>query len=427
MVKRGVVVFFVIAMLGAGTVYYFWAVEIPALQARIPIAQNAVGNWSDLYPRWLGLRELLLRGRDPYSPDVTVDIQRGFYGRALSPDNPDDPTDRQGFAYPLPNLLVFAPFALLPFQAVQLVYLLLTPVLVIATVVLWTKTMRLDIGRLTLALVSLVALCSLPVLENIHLGQLSVLVAFLLALNVALAMTGRLVAGGAVLALACMKPQMCWPVVIWWTLWTLQDWKTRQRLIYAFGGSMVVLYAAAELLLPGWLPKWWDAIANYAEYTPPSMISRFLGQTTDLVVVVVAIVILLGLNWRLSRHPIGSAGFNNGFVLGLVLAVLLMPFRHLHNHILLLPAGLALWTARKDLRRPVAILFYRIAGIWFLAEAISAFLISLSSTVRPVGLQQVYLPFNLELFFPLAVFAAVLAACVTALLQGVPSTSPSRV
>jgi len=49
------------------------------------------GNLSDLYPRWLGARELLLHGRDPYSPEITREIQRGYYGRELDSSRPNDP------------------------------------------------------------------------------------------------------------------------------------------------------------------------------------------------------------------------------------------------------------------------------------------------------------------------------------------------
>ena len=59
------------------------------------------GNLSDLYPRWLGARELLLRGRDPYSLAVTREIQAGYYGRPLDPSRPSDPKDQQAFAYPV--------------------------------------------------------------------------------------------------------------------------------------------------------------------------------------------------------------------------------------------------------------------------------------------------------------------------------------
>src|SRR5882757_10819157 len=59
------------------------------------------GNLSDLYPRWLGARELLLHHRNPYSPEITREIQRGYYGRELDPRRPRDPIDEQAFAYPV--------------------------------------------------------------------------------------------------------------------------------------------------------------------------------------------------------------------------------------------------------------------------------------------------------------------------------------
>ena len=59
------------------------------------------GNLSDLYPRWIGAKDLLLYGRDPYGADVSREIQIGYYGRPLDPSRPNDPADEQGFAYPV--------------------------------------------------------------------------------------------------------------------------------------------------------------------------------------------------------------------------------------------------------------------------------------------------------------------------------------
>src|SRR5208283_6059107 len=81
------------------------------------------GNLSDLYPRWLGARELLLHGRDPYSADVTREIQAGYYGRALDPSRPNDPHDEQGFAYPVYVVFFLAPTIRLPFLIVQKAFL----------------------------------------------------------------------------------------------------------------------------------------------------------------------------------------------------------------------------------------------------------------------------------------------------------------
>ena len=37
----------------------------------------------DLYPRWLGSRELLLNGRNPYGKEVSAEIQMAFYGHPI--------------------------------------------------------------------------------------------------------------------------------------------------------------------------------------------------------------------------------------------------------------------------------------------------------------------------------------------------------
>lgn len=67
------------------------------------------GNFSDLYPQWLGARELLSRGRDPYSPEITREIQQGYYGRPLDPARTDDPKNQQRFAYPVYVVFLLAP------------------------------------------------------------------------------------------------------------------------------------------------------------------------------------------------------------------------------------------------------------------------------------------------------------------------------
>jgi hypothetical protein len=64
-------------------------------------ANRPRGNFSDLYPAWLGTRELLVNHRDRYSPEVTASIQKGVWGRTVDARNPGDPEDQSRFAYPL--------------------------------------------------------------------------------------------------------------------------------------------------------------------------------------------------------------------------------------------------------------------------------------------------------------------------------------
>src|SRR6266496_5933555 len=38
----------------------------------------------DLYPRWVGAREILLNRRNPYSPEVSHEIQMAYYGHVVT-------------------------------------------------------------------------------------------------------------------------------------------------------------------------------------------------------------------------------------------------------------------------------------------------------------------------------------------------------
>src|SRR5690349_19170010 len=74
----------------------------------------------DLYPRWVGARELLLNGRNPYGPEVSREIQIVFYGHAVTPEEAaQHVVDEQRFAYPLYVVFLMAPTIYTDFVKVQ--------------------------------------------------------------------------------------------------------------------------------------------------------------------------------------------------------------------------------------------------------------------------------------------------------------------
>src|ERR1700687_5211642 len=117
-------------------------VLVPYQKADADAHQRPRGNLSDLYPRWVGARELLLHGRDPYSAEVTREIQVGFYGRSLDPSRPNDPRDQQGFAYPVYVVFYLAPTIRLPFAIVQKVFFWVMLVLTSTSTLLWIRVLR---------------------------------------------------------------------------------------------------------------------------------------------------------------------------------------------------------------------------------------------------------------------------------------------
>src|SRR5271167_2581954 len=134
--------FFVSALLAASMWFYVQRVLIPSERADAAAHERPRGNLSDLYPRWLGARELLLHHRNPYGDDITLEIQKGYYGRALDPARPNDPKDQQGFAYPVYVVFLLAPLIGLPFHAVQILFHCLLLGLTGASVWLWLRALR---------------------------------------------------------------------------------------------------------------------------------------------------------------------------------------------------------------------------------------------------------------------------------------------
>jgi len=167
----------VIALLMAASMWlYVQYVLVPYQRADAAAHGRPRGNLSDLYPRWLGARELLLHHRDPYSSDVTREIQAGYYGRPLDPARPEDPKDQQGFAYPMYVVFLLAPTITLPFSAVQAGFRWLLLILTIATVPLWLRALRRRPSATTTAILIVLTIGSFPAVQGIKLQQLSLVV-----------------------------------------------------------------------------------------------------------------------------------------------------------------------------------------------------------------------------------------------------------
>ena len=328
------------------------------------------GNLSDLYPRWVGARELLLHQRNPYGNDIAIEIQKGYYGRALDPARPNDPKDQQGFAYPVYVVFLLAPLVGLPFHGVQIFFHWLLVGLTAASVWLWLRALRWRLPALAIAIAVLLTLGSVPAVQGIKLQQLSLLVAALLAGSVACVASGFLFCGGAVLALATIKPQLAWPLVAWLLVWAVSDWRVRRRLVVGFGVVMVLLLAGAEIILPGWWRMFAHAIGQYHRYTQnQSVLDQlvpwgFAGKILAGVAVLGCAFFL----WRLRGQPADAAEFGGAAALVLALTVLVVPMYAPYNQVLLLPAILLLARDRTFFTsRSRAVRFGYLAGAFALA------------------------------------------------------------
>jgi hypothetical protein len=364
----------------------FWTVLVAALCAagmwtyanRVMVAHQVRdaaahdrprGNLSDLYPRWVGARELLLHGRDPYSAEVAREIQAGYYGRPLDSSRPNDPRDQAGFAYPVYVVFFLAPTIRLHFVIVERGFFWLLVILTCASILLWLRFLRWSVPAWAQVSLLVLTLGSLAVMQGLKLQQMSLLVAGLVVIAMMLLVADLLVVAGVVLAGTTIKPQLVVLLLLWLAIWTVADWRRRYRLAVSFLATMAVLLAVSEWYLPHWIPRFYEAVREYRHYTGAMpVMDSLIGYPWSWALEGLAFAAMLGACWNERRQDAKSNSF--AFTLSLVLAttVLLVPIIAPYNQVLLIPALLVLLKERRTIwQRSAAVraLFLITVGLIF--------------------------------------------------------------
>ncbi|HEY4387225.1 MAG TPA: glycosyltransferase family 87 protein, partial [Ktedonobacteraceae bacterium] len=256
-------------ILALATVYYHVHLLTPRVQRAQ--AERGLGNGyyvgGDFYPIWLTSRELLMHGRDPYSNEVTKEIQAGLYGRSLDAHKVDDPPDDyRTFAYPLYADFLFFPFAYVPFTTVRLILAILLPMISIAAIFIWLRALCISFSWFSFAFISILTLSSYPLLEALIAEQAGILVWALAGASVLAVRKERYKQAGAFLALATIKPQMVVLLIVWLAAWAVADWHNRKPLLWTFLSLQVLLWGAGEIVLPGWFSEWVHVLVGYPRY-----------------------------------------------------------------------------------------------------------------------------------------------------------------
>lgn len=325
-------------------------VLIPYQNERGPMRESPRGNLSDLYPRWLGARELLLHHRDPYRSDITREIQAGYYGRPLDPARPHDPKDQQAFAYPIYVVLILAPTITLPFAIVHRLFFWMLALMTVAAVPLWMRFLRWRVSKSTLLIWILLTAGSFPAIQALKLQQLTLVVALLIAWSIDALSRGRFVLAGVLLAVATIKPQLVCLLILWVCIWAVGAWRERQRVVWSLALGVLVLITAGEILLPGWIGEFRGAMKDYYNYTGGGnlvldlLVAPFLGKICSVLLAAIAVV----LAWRNRLADSQSRIFQ--WMVCVMLATTMLLIRYSpYNLVLLLPAAMILVRDAKSL------------------------------------------------------------------------------
>ena len=401
------------ALCTAGMWIYADRVLIPHQIADARKEARPRGNLSDLYPRWIGAQELLRHHVDPYRAEVSREIQTGYYGRPIDPSRPGDPHDEQGFAYPVYVVFLLAPTIRLPFAIVQKDFFWLLVFLTSASVLLWLRVLRWPVPLWIQASLIALTLGGVGVVQALKLQQMSLLVAALIAIAIALIVVDYQIAGGAVLAVATIKPQLMVLLLVSLAIWTTGDWRRRHRLVISFLITISILIAASESYLPHWVLRFWHAVHEYQRYTGSmSVLDTLLGAPWSWGLEFLTLAATIVACWRERRHGANTPAFAATLSLVLAATVLLVPTSAPYNQALLIPALLLLARERKAIwQTSVAsrILLAIAVGLVFWPWLASAVLAVLSFFLPLATIERGWsLPLWTEIHLPLGVTALML-------------------
>lgn len=343
--SRIVCVVLALAIVGAPSmIYYHLALFIPRSH-EMAAASGLGGGYSwgnDFHPVWLTARQALLEHTDPYSPEMTRQLQTGVFGRALDPHNPHDPPAQyREYAYPAITALVMWPAALIPFPELRILLAVLLPLLIIITLGLWGRALEWQLSATWFSVIVVLTLTSYQMLEALFAEQLGLFAALFLAGSALAIREERFMLAGALSSLTLMKPEASSLAVFYLLLWSFSA-RRRARFWQGFAIVSFALLTASLLIWPHWIFEWIHVVLGYNRYAMPPLIQVLLGKSAPAYVgrsiSVGFIAAAVFLAWRYRTSSQHSPRF--WLTLSLILAttsVAVLPGQAIYDHTILLP------------------------------------------------------------------------------------------
>lgn len=360
-------------------------------------------RWSDSYSPWYASQSAL-HGRDPYSSEVTRDIQIWFYGHTLDSDHPE--FDVQAFVYPATAIPLFAITTWMPWKTFRIMFFLLAPPLVFMGAGYWANRTGVARSRELQWAIALIATASVPSFWGIQVMQPTVLVFVGITGVVALLSMDHYALAGAVLALATAKPNLVFILSVWLLIVMIRQ--RRWRFAAGFGIVFTTLLIFAEFLARDWAQRWYHAVVSYS-HQKPSIFVYLFGRYASAALVVTIVLGVTAL-YRLGAPHQQSREFSAAVSLILSLTVCIIPNGPgmVYNQILLIPP--MFYLASASARSPIFHVLRAVAIVfaWFTVASVPisvALILHYRSSVWAVQLPYKILP------LPISVLAAAYLGC----------------
>lgn len=341
---------------------------------------------------WVSARTFLTQGTSPYSDETAAKIETAAYGHPAGKGE-----QKLRVVYPLYSIAVFIPFALIPdLASARAAYMTVLEICLIALTIISIRLARWRLRFWELGLFFLFGLFSYHSIQPLLDGNVTILVAMLVAGALIALKNGGDELAGVLLAFATIKPNVVALLIIYVLVWAALS--HRNRLIGWLLGTLFILSAAAALLQPDWIWQNFREVVTFPSHSAPATPGAILGAAFPAMgqrlarIFYGALAGMVVTEWWLNRRA-EFPGFYWTALFTLTLSQWIGIPTSPQNFIILLPA-LALVFATLEER-------WRRAGRVIAILSIVALLVGLWALYFDSGANQ------LLLFFPLPAFLIV--------------------
>lgn len=341
--KKNQALIWLLLSLCVSAIAWFYAHQIldPWADARDAQKGGLKAQMGDIYPRWVGARELLIYRHNPYGADVSHEIQMAYYGHIVTEEESRTRVvDEQRFVYPVYVVFLLAPTIHTDFATVRRWAPFALGALAGLSALLCIGLLDWSLPWAMIVAVVLFTLASPQIGQGIRHQQFALLVGCLLFAGAWCVHKGHLASGGVLLALSTIKPQMALLPLVWFLIWTIGEWRPRWRLLASFGSALGVLVIGGAILLPSWIRDFISGMAAYRKYFPTTSILRLLlGDWLGIALSSVVIIWVLIYGWSRRKAGGDSRSFASTFAAFLMVTVITFPlFTPFNQVLLILPA-----------------------------------------------------------------------------------------
>lgn len=324
-----------------------------------------VTGGNDFYSRYIAWQAFLFDGRNPYSDDVTNEIQMKMMGHLAAPGE-----DQNALIYPWYAVLVQFPFVYLPWPWARAVYMVLCQVFIVIGLLLTARMVQWKPGPLLLALTVAWAIFFYPEGRGIILGQIGITQYLFAVLAVWYYLKKRDVVAAICLAFTTVRPTPIFLFVPFLLLYAFA--RKRMQFVGVFSITMVILVLTGFLFLPHWLTDWLYRVGNYPSYTvgesPVWLLTHQLTPLGTFWEYAISAVCLLGLFyawWLVIRAPADTA-LQWGIGITFLVSDLIVPRSATTNYIFLLFPIYLIFARIKNPRLVIGLQLASLIGLWVL-------------------------------------------------------------